>query len=253
MTADQTPTPNPQESLESTLQSSTKMSTLDTTCSSVESQSSTIEDRIQTLQDKVCARDPHEPEFLQAVEEVLVSLRPAFVQDPTLLGIFERLAEPERTISFRVPWTADDGSLHVNRGFRVQYSSALGPYKGGLRFHPTVNQGVLKFLGFEQIFKNSLTTLPLGAAKGGSDFDPKGKSDREVFEFCKSFMTELHKHIGAWTDVPAGDIGVGAREIGYLYGAYKKLSNKGGEQVGRFFRIVVFSGRFFGEDVVVVS
>ncbi|TNJ26369.1 NADP-specific glutamate dehydrogenase [Giardia muris] len=171
------------------------------------------------------ARDPHHPEFIQAVEEVLDTLKPLFEREPKYIPVFERMLEPERTVIFRVPWTDDAGKIQVNRGFRVQYSSVLGPYKGGLRFHPTVNLSILKFLGFEQILKNSLTTLPMGGGKGGSDFDPKGKSDNEVMRFCQSFMTELHRHIGADTDVPAGDIGVGAREIGYLFGQYKRLAN----------------------------
>ena len=168
-----------------------------------------------------------EPEFLQAVTEVLESLRAVVDQNEEKYreyGILERLVEPERVISFRVPWVDDQGKVRVNRGYRVEFNSAIGPYKGGLRFHPTVNQGILKFLGFEQIFKNSLTGLPIGGGKGGSDFDPKGRSDREVMAFCQSFMNELYRHIGADTDVPAGDIGVGGREIGYLFGQYKRLT-----------------------------
>jgi len=173
-------------------------------------------------------RNPHEPEFLQAVTEVLESIEPAVerhkkYRDQALL---ERLVEPERIIQFRVCWQDDKGNVHVNRGYRVQFNSAIGPYKGGLRFHPSVNLSILKFLGFEQVFKNSLTTLPMGGAKGGSDFDPKGKSDSEVMRFCQSFMTELFRHIGPDTDVPAGDIGVGGREIGYLFGQYKRLANE---------------------------
>ncbi|MBQ9631450.1 MAG: NADP-specific glutamate dehydrogenase [Lachnospiraceae bacterium] len=173
-------------------------------------------------------RNAEQKEFLQAVREVLESLEPVVEANPKLeeMGVIERLVEPERTIMFRVPWVDDNGKVHVNRGYRVQFNSAIGPYKGGLRLHPSVNLSVIKFLGFEQIFKNSLTTLPIGGGKGGSDFDPKGKSDMEVMRFCQSFMTELSKHIGADTDVPAGDIGVGAREIGYLYGQYKRLRNE---------------------------
>ena len=173
-------------------------------------------------------KDAHENEFIQAVTEVMDSIsvtvdrHPEFARD----GIFERIVEPNRVIMFKVPWIDDNGVVHVNRGFRVQFNNAIGPYKGGLRFHPSVNLGIIKFLGFEQIFKNALTTLPLGGGKGGSDFDPKGKSDREVMRFCQSFMMELYRHIGADIDVPAGDIGVGSREIGYLYGAYKKLKNE---------------------------
>jgi glutamate dehydrogenase (NADP+) len=173
-------------------------------------------------------RNAHEPEFLQAVEEVLESLEPVVDADPRYeqQNIIGRIVEPERTILFRVPWVDDNGKVQVNRGYRVQFNSAIGPYKGGLRFHPTVNLSVIKFLGFEQIFKNSLTTLPMGGGKGGSDFDPKGKSDAEVMRFCQSFMSELFRHIGPDTDVPAGDIGVGAREIGYLFGQYKKLRDE---------------------------
>ncbi|MDX1721748.1 MAG: NADP-specific glutamate dehydrogenase [Pseudomonas sp.] len=173
-------------------------------------------------------RDPDQPEFHQAVEEVLRSLWPFLQANPRYLqgGIVERMVEPERAILFRVPWVDDQGRVQVNRGYRVQMSSAIGPYKGGLRFHPSVNLGMLKFLAFEQVFKNSLTSLPMGGGKGGSDFDPKGKSDHEVMRFCQSFMSELYRHIGADLDVPAGDIGVGAREIGYMYGQYKRLSNQ---------------------------
>jgi len=172
-------------------------------------------------------RNPNEPEFLQAATEVLESLEPVFKQNKVYeeAGILERLIEPERQIIFRVPWVDDNGKLQVNRGMRIQFNSALGPYKGGLRLHPSVNLSIIKFLGFEQIFKNSLTGLPMGGGKGGSDFDPKGKSDAEVMRFCQSFMTELFRHIDADTDVPAGDIGVGGREIGYLYGQYKKIKN----------------------------
>ncbi|SDU20329.1 NADP-specific glutamate dehydrogenase [Geopseudomonas guangdongensis] len=173
-------------------------------------------------------RDPDQPEFHQAVEEVVRSLWPFLQSEPRYLkaNILERIVEPERAILFRVPWIDDQGNVRVNRGFRVQMSSAIGPYKGGLRFHPSVNLGVLKFLAFEQVFKNSLTSLPMGGGKGGSDFDPKGKSDNEVMRFCQSFMSELYRHIGADLDVPAGDIGVGAREIGFMYGQYKRLANE---------------------------
>ena len=176
----------------------------------------------------VKAKNANEPEFIQAVTEVLESLRVVVESDPIYQeqSILERIVEPERIIIFRVPWVDDQGNVQVNRGFRVQFNSAIGPYKGGLRLHPSVNLGILKFLGFEQIFKNSLTTLPMGGGKGGCDFDPKGKSDMEVMRFCQSFMTELCKHIGADTDVPAGDIGTGAREIGYMFGQYKRLRNE---------------------------
>ena len=182
---------------------------------------------LNELMDRVVARNPHEPEFHQAVREVLESLEPVIEQSPVYVtsGVLERLVEPERIIKFRVPWTTDDGRVVVNRGFRIQFNSAIGPYKGGLRFHPSVYEGIIKFLGFEQIFKNSLTGLPIGGGKGGSDFDPKGKSDAEVMRFCQSYMTELFKYVGADVDVPAGDIGVGAREIGYLYGQYKRITN----------------------------
>ncbi len=173
-------------------------------------------------------RNPNEPEFHQAVREVLESLEPVIAKHPEFeaQGLVDRIVEPERIIKFRVPWVDDNGNVQVNRGFRIQFNSAIGPYKGGLRFHPSVYEGIIKFLGFEQIFKNSLTGLPIGGGKGGSDFDPKGKSDAEVMRFCQSFMTELCKHIGADTDVPAGDIGVGGREIGFLYGQYKKIRNE---------------------------
>ena len=182
-------------------------------------------DKIMT---DVVKRNANEPEFHQAVKEVLESLEPVIEANPKIkeCAIIERLVEPERIIKFRVPWVDDNGKVQVNRGFRIQFNSAIGPYKGGLRFHPSVYEGIIKFLGFEQIFKNSLTGLPIGGGKGGSDFDPKGKSDREVMAFCQSFMTELSKHIGAETDVPAGDIGVGGREIGFLYGQYKRLRNE---------------------------
>lgn len=178
---------------------------------------------------RVIEKNPSEPEFHQAVTEVFESLRPVIEANEEFYkkeAILERLTEPERMIKFRVPWVDDKGNVQVNMGVRVQFNSAIGPYKGGLRFHPSVNQGIIKFLGFEQIFKNSLTGLPIGGGKGGSDFDPKGKSDREVMAFCQSFMTELHKHIGADCDVPAGDIGVGGREIGYLFGQYKRLTTR---------------------------
>ncbi len=176
----------------------------------------------------VRTKNAHEPEFLQAVQEVVSTIEPVLSAKKKYEEncILERITEPERTIIFRVPWTDDAGHIHINRGFRVEFNSAIGPYKGGLRFHPSVNLGILKFLGFEQVFKNSLTTLAMGGGKGGSDFDPKGKSDAEVMRFCQSFMTELQRHIGADTDVPAGDIGVGGREIGYLFGQYKRLRNE---------------------------
>lgn len=182
---------------------------------------------LENVLEQVIKRNPNEPEFHQAVKEVLESLEPVAERHPEYLkaGIFERFVEPERQIIFRVPWVDDSGKVQVNRGFRVQFNSAIGPYKGGLRLHPSVNLGIIKFLGFEQILKNSLTGLPIGGAKGGSDFDPKGKSDGEVMRFCQSFMTELYRHIGENTDVPAGDIGVGAREIGYMYGQYKRIVN----------------------------
>ena len=183
---------------------------------------------ISDVLSQVRARNANEPEFLQAVAEVLDTLEPVVEQMPELQAnsILERMVEPERVIIFRVPWVTDAGKIVVNRGYRVQFNSAIGPYKGGLRFHPSVNLSILKFLGFEQVFKNSLTTLPMGGGKGGADFDPKGKSDAEVMRFCQSFMIELYRHIGADTDVPAGDIGVGGREIGYMFGQYKRLSNE---------------------------
>ena len=178
--------------------------------------------------ENVIKRNPGEKEFHQAVLEVLESLEPVVEKRPELItkGVIDSIVEPERIIKFRVPWMGDDGKVHINRGFRVQFNSAIGPYKGGLRFHPSVNESIIKFLGFEQTFKNSLTTLPMGGGKGGSDFDPQGKSDAEVMRFCQSFMTELCKYIGADTDVPAGDIGVGAREVGYLFGQYKRIRNE---------------------------
>ena len=183
---------------------------------------------VDSVIERVKAKNPNEPEFIQAVTEVLKSLEPVIESNPAYekAGLLERIVEPERVVMFRVPWVADDGTVQVNRGFRVEFNSALGPYKGGLRLHPSVNLGIIKFLGFEQIFKNSLTTLPMGGGKGGSDFDPKGKSDGEVMRFCQSFMTELCRHIGADTDVPAGDIGTGAREIGYMFGQYKRIRNE---------------------------
>ena len=195
--------------------------------------------------EKVKQRDASEPEFLQAVLEVLESLEPVVEQDPRIeqWGIMERIVEPERMISFRVSWVDDNGKVHVNRGYRVQFNSAIGPYKGGLRLHPSVNSSVIKFLGFEQTFKNSLTGLPMGGGKGGSDFDPRGKSDNEIMRFCQSFMTELAKHIGPDTDVPAGDIGVGAREVGYLFGQYKRLRNE-------FTGVLTGKGLSFGGSLI---
>ena len=182
---------------------------------------------VDSVIEQVKAKNANEPEFIQAVTEVLTSLKPVIDANPEYekAGLLERIVEPERVIMFRVPWVDDSGKVQVNRGFRVQFNSCLGPHKGGLRLHPSVNLGIIKFLGFEQIFKNSLTTLPMGGGKGGSDFDPKGKSDAEVMRFCQSFMTELCKHVGADTDVPAGDIGTGAREIGYMFGQYKRIRN----------------------------
>jgi len=191
------------------------------------------------------ARNPNEPEFQQAVYEVLESLEPVIEQNPKYeaAGIIERMVEPERQIFFRVPWVDDNGKVQVNRGYRVQFNSAIGPYKGGIRFNKTVNASIIKFLGFEQTFKNSLTTLPMGGGKGGSDFDPAGKSDGEVMRFCQSFMTELQRHIGADTDVPAGDIGVGAREVGYMYGQYKRLRNE-------FTGVLTGKGRPYGGSLI---
>ncbi|GMN06753.1 NADP-specific glutamate dehydrogenase [Croceitalea sp. MTPC5] len=187
-----------------------------------------MEEKIKAFMDEVTARNGHEPEFIQAVQEVAETVIPYIAKHEIYNGknILLRMVEPERLLSFRVAWVDDEGEIHVNRGYRIQMNSAIGPYKGGLRFHPTVNASVLKFLAFEQVFKNSLTTLPMGGGKGGSDFDPKGKSDDEVMRFCHAFMTELCRHIGPNTDVPAGDIGVGAREIGFLFGMYKKLRNE---------------------------
>ena len=182
---------------------------------------------VNTIIQDLERRNPGEIEYLQAVREVLDSIVEVYNQNPQFekAGIIERLIEPDRVLTFKVPWVDDEGNVHVNRGYRVQFNNALGPYKGGLRFHPSVNLSILKFLGFEQIFKNSLTTLPMGGGKGGSDFQPKGKSNAEIMRFCQSFMLELWQIIGPETDVPAGDIGVGAREIGFLYGMYKKLTN----------------------------
>jgi glutamate dehydrogenase (NADP+) len=190
---------------------------------------------IDAIYAKVVARDPEQPEFHQAVKEVLESLEPVLEANPEYTSVVERVVEPERLIHFRVPWVDDSGAVQVNRGFRIQFNGAIGPYKGGLRFHPSVNASILKFLAFEQIFKNSLTGLPMGGGKGGSDFDPKGKSDGEVMRFCQSFMMELWRHIGQDCDVPAGDIGVGGREIGYMFGMYKRLQNEfqGGVLTGK--------------------
>ncbi len=185
-------------------------------------------DYLNDLYDRVVKRNPGESEFHQTVKEVLESVEPVLIQRPIYIesGVLERMVEPERIIKFRVPWVDDSGKVQVNRGYRIQFNSAIGPYKGGLRFHPSVTESIIKFLGFEQTFKNSLTSLPMGGGKGGSDFDPQGKSDREVMAFCQSFMTELCRHIGADLDVPAGDIGVGAREVGYLFGQYKRIRNE---------------------------
>lgn len=187
-----------------------------------------MEQNIQDFLDKVSKRNQNEPEFMQAVHEVAETIIPFIEENKKYqnMQLLERMVEPERVIMFRVSWLDDEGNIQVNRGFRIQMNSAIGPYKGGLRFHPSVNLSILKFLAFEQVFKNSLTTLPMGGGKGGSDFDPKGKSDNEVMSFCQSFMTELYRHIGANTDVPAGDIGVGAREVGYMFGQYKRLQNE---------------------------
>ena len=187
-----------------------------------------MEAKIQAFIDRVKVRNPNEPEFIQAVTEVAETVLPFIENNPKYNNtmLLERMIEPERVIMFRVPWIDDKGDIQVNRGFRIEMNSAIGPFKGGLRFHPTVNLGILKFLAFEQVFKNSLTTLPMGGGKGGSDFNPKGKSDNEVMRFCQSFMSELFRHIGPNTDVPAGDIGVGGREIGYMFGQYKRLRNE---------------------------
>ena len=199
---------------------------------------------VKEIYDAVVARDPEQPEFHQAVWEVLESLGPALERHPEYVDIVKRVVEPERLIHFRVPWVDDNGNEHVNRGFRIQFNGAIGPYKGGLRFHPSVNASILKFLAFEQIFKNSLTGLPMGGGKGGSDFNPKGKSDAEVMRFCQSFMMELWRHIGQDCDVPAGDIGVGGREIGYMYGMYRKLRNE--FQAG----VLTGKGRSYGGSLI---
>jgi glutamate dehydrogenase (NADP+) len=200
---------------------------------------------IEAFMERVRAKNGHEPEFLQAVQEVAEAVIPFIESNPKYKTnkILDRIVEPERTIIFRVPWLDDNGNVQVNRGYRVEFNSAIGPYKGGLRFHPSVNLSILKFLGFEQIFKNSLTTLPMGGGKGGSDFDPKGKSDNEVMKFCQSFMSELSRHIGADTDVPAGDIGVGGREIGYMFGQYKRLRNE-------FTGVLTGKGRNWGGSLI---
>ena len=204
---------------------------------------SAMDSRIKSVYDSVIARDPNQPEFHQAVEEVLDSLSPVIEEYPEYMPVIEAMVEAERIIQFRVPWYDDNGNLNVNRGFRVQMNSSIGPYKGGLRFHPSVNQSILKFLAFEQVFKNSLTGLPMGGGKGGSDFNPKGKSDSEVMRFCQSFMMELWRHIGADLDVPAGDIGVGGREIGYMFGMYKKLANE-------FTGVLTGKGRSYGGSLI---
>jgi glutamate dehydrogenase (NADP+) len=207
--------------------------------------SNTYEQKINDFMAKVIAKNPSELEFHQAVHEVVESIIPFIEENPQYkeAKILERIVEPERVLMFRVPWLNDKGDVQVNRGFRIEMNSAIGPYKGGLRFHPTVNLGILKFLAFEQVFKNSLTTLPMGGGKGGSDFDPKGKSDNEVMRFCQSFMSELFRHIGANTDVPAGDIGVGGREIGFLYGQYKRLRNE-------FVGVLTGKGREWGGSLI---
>ena len=204
-----------------------------------------IQEQVQHFMNEVTAQNPHEPEFIQAVQEVAETVIPFISNHPKYAKeqILKRMVEPERVIMFRVPWTDDDGNVQVNRGYRVEFNSAIGPYKGGLRFHPTVNLSVLKFLGFEQVFKNSLTTLPMGGGKGGADFNPKGKSDREVMQFCQSFMTELSRHIGPNTDVPARDIGVGGREIGYMFGQYKRLRNE-------FTGVLTGKGRNWGGSLI---
>ncbi len=204
-----------------------------------------MKQQIDNFMDYVTARNPHEPEFLQAVHEVAEAIIPFMEENEKYKNkmLLERMVEPERTFIFRVPWLDDKGNIQVNRGFRIQFNSAIGPYKGGLRFHPSVNLSILKFLGFEQVFKNSLTTLPMGGGKGGSDFNPKGKSDNEVMRFCQSFMTELAKHVGANTDVPAGDIGVGGREIGYLFGQYKRVRDE-------FVGVLTGKGMSYGGSLV---
>ncbi|MEW2328747.1 NADP-specific glutamate dehydrogenase [Micromonospora chersina] len=222
-----------------------------------------VQDKLESIFTSVVRRNPGEGEFHQAVREVLDSVAPALKRHPEYAEakIIERICEPERQIIFRVPWEDDRGEVHINRGFRVEFNSALGPYKGGLRFHPSVYLGIVKFLGFEQLFKNALTGMPIGGGKGGSDFDPKGRSDREVMRFCQSFMTELYRHIGEYTDVPAGDIGVGGREIGYLFGQYKRITNRyesgvltgkglsyGGAQVRR--EATGYGAVFFAEEML---
>src|SRR5438046_980005 len=204
-----------------------------------------MENYVSNLMAEVKAKNPNEVEFHQAVQEVVESLTLVMDRNPRYrkAKILERIIEPERVIMFRVPWQDDKGEIHVNRGFRIQMNSAIGPYKGGLRFHPSVNLGILKFLAFEQVFKNALTTLPMGSGKGGSDFDPKGKSDSEVMRFCQAFMCELFRHIGPDTDVPAGDIGVGAREIGFLFGMYKRLRNE-------FSGVITGKGLTWGGSVI---
>src|SRR6267154_4704267 len=204
-----------------------------------------MNDQVAALMSDVKAKNPSEPEFHQAVQEVVESLALVLDQHPEYrkAKIIERIIEPERVIMFRVPWQDDKGEIHVNRGFRIQMNSAIGPYKGGLRFHPTVNLGILKFLAFEQVFKNALTTLPMGGGKGGCDFDPHGRTDSEVMRFCQAFMCELWRHIGPDTDVPAGDIGVGAREIGYLFGMYKRLKNE-------FTGVITGKGLTWGGSVI---
>ncbi len=207
--------------------------------------SKTLSPAIQTFMDQIQRRNPHEPEFLQAVQEVAEVIVPFLAEHPAYqkAAILERIAEPERVLLFRVPWIDDKGNFRFNRGYRVQMNSAIGPFKGGLRFHPSVNLSILKFLAFEQVFKNALTTLPMGGGKGGSDFDPKGKSDNEIMSFCQSFMTELCKHIGPDTDVPAGDIGVGAREVGFLFGQYKRLRNE-------FSGVLTGKGKTYGGSLI---
>jgi glutamate dehydrogenase (NADP+) len=207
--------------------------------------SNKYQSQIDAFMADIKAKNQNEPEFIQAVHEVAEAVIPYIEENPKYktAKILQRIAEPERTLIFRVPWLDDKGEVQVNRGYRVEFNSAIGPYKGGLRFHPTVNLSVLKFLGFEQIFKNSLTTLPMGGGKGGSDFDPKGKSDNEVMRFCQSFMTELARHIGADTDVPAGDIGVGGREIGFMFGQYKRLRNE-------FTGVLTGKGRNWGGSLI---
>ncbi len=204
-----------------------------------------MSDNIKNFVNNVAQSNPNEPEFMQAVQEVAETVIPFIEANPKYQGkkLLERMVEPERTIIFRVPWTDDTGEIHVNRGYRIEFNSAIGPYKGGLRFHPSVNLSILKFLGFEQVFKNSLTTLPMGGGKGGSDFNPKGRSDAEVMRFCQSFMTELSRHIGPNTDVPAGDIGVGGREIGYMFGQYKRLRNE-------FTGVLTGKGLSFGGSLI---